>query len=496
MESRRNSIINNLDWVTIGVYMLLVILGWFSIYGAVYNFEEASFFDFSYRYGKQLVWIGFAVVIASVLLMLDSRLYNLLAYVVFPAMMLVLILMVIAAALNLKFVPDIKGSHSWVVLGPVSIQPAEFAKTATSLMLAKVMSEYGFTLSRFKHFCFALAIIFLPVVLIIAQHETGSALVYFSLMLVLYREGMPGIYLFLAFFSVVVFILSIRFGEVPIIPAIPDESYGLFLVMCITLLIQMAFLKIFSQDGKSALIVGAVSLFLFIVGYAIYKIWDYPVRFTYLGFAALAFTLCYCIFMRIKARVWSYLLIGLFGLMSIGFSNMADTAFDRLLPHQQTRIKVTLGMENDPKKAGYNVNQSMIAIGSGGLAGKGFLNGTQTKLKYVPEQDTDFIFCTVGEEHGFIGSFVVLGLFAFLLVRLVYLAERQRSLFSRIYGYCVASIFFFHIFINIGMVTGLTPVIGIPLPFFSYGGSSLWSFTILLFIFLRLDASRTEYFGD
>jgi len=205
----------------------------------------------------------------------------------------------------------------------------------------------------------------------------------------------------------------------------------------------------------------------------------------------------YLLSQAIRQRKWGYFLISLFVAGSIGFGHISDYAFNKILqPHQQTRIKVTLGMENDPKKAGYNVNQSMIAIGSGGLTGKGFLNGTQTKLKYVPEQDTDFIFCTVGEEHGFIGATLVLGLFLFLLIRLIMLAERQRSLFSRIYGYCVASIFFFHLFINIGMVIGLTPVIGIPLPFFSYGGSSLWGFTILLFIFLRLDASRMEYFGQ
>lgn len=496
MESRRNSILSNLDWVTIGIYLVLIILGWFSIYGAVYNFEDASFYDFSYRYGKQLVWIGFAVVIAGVLLMLDSRIYNLLAYVIFPAMMLVLIMMIVIALVDDKFVPDIKGSRSWLVLGSVSIQPAEFAKTATSLALAKLMSEYGFNLSNAKHFFMALALIFFPVVLIIAQHETGSALVYFALLLVLYREGMPGIILFLGFLSVVIFILSIRFDAVPVIEAVPDESYGLLLVMAIALIVQVALFKLYFQDNQSAMVVYGVSIALFLVGYVIYKVFDYPIRFTTIGYIALAFSLGYSIFMRVKQRIRGYALIGLFGLFCIGFSGMADKAFDSLMPHQQTRIKVTLGMENDPKKAGYNVNQSKIAIGSGGWFGKGFLNGTQTKLKYVPEQDTDFIFCTVGEEHGFVGSALVLGLFAFLLIRLIYLAERQRSLFSRIYGYCVASIFFFHLFINIGMVTGLTPVIGIPLPFFSYGGSSLWSFTILLFIFLRLDASRSEYFGQ
>ncbi len=496
MESRRNSILSNLDWVSIGIYLLLIIFGWFSIYGAVYNFEEASFFDFSYRYGKQLVWIGCAVVIASVLLMLDSRLYSLLAYVIFPLMMVVLLGMIIAGVIGLPFVPDIKGSKSWLVLGPISIQPAEFAKTATSLALAKVMSEYGFHINKWKHALVAATIILLPMILIIGQQETGSALVYSALCLVLYREGMPGIILFLGFMSAVIFIVSIRFGAVPVIPIIPDESYGLLLVMVLTIIFQVLFFKLFAQDHQSSFIVGGITAVLFLLGYIVYKVWDYPIHFTYIGYAALTLTFFYCIYMRIKRRMWSYLLIGAFGIGCVGMSNIADKAFDRLMPHQQTRIKVTLGMENDPKKAGYNVNQSMIAIGSGGFAGKGFLNGTQTKLKYVPEQDTDFIFCTVGEEHGFLGTFAVLGLFAFLLLRLIYLAERQRSLFSRIYGYCVTSIFFFHIFINVGMVTGLTPVIGIPLPFFSYGGSSLWSFTILLFIFLRLDASRTEYFGD
>lgn len=475
--------------MTIGIYLILVIMGWFSIYGAVYNFEEAPFWDFSFRYGKQLVWIGCAILIGTVLLMLDSRIYNVLSYVFYGFMIFLLILTIIIA-------PEIKGSRSWLVLGPVSLQPAEFAKTATCLALAKYMSNYGYNISRFRHWAPTAAIILLPMLLIILQQETGSALVYCCLLLVLYREGMNGIILFLGFLSVVIFILSIRFGAVPVIPELPDESYGLLLVMIIALVIQVLFLRIFMRDKKSALIVGGGVLFCFALGHILYKSFGVAVPFTKLGYVLIVLSFVYCIFMRIKHRLNKYILIGLFGFACVGFSNMADKAFDSLMPHQQTRIKVTLGMENDPKKAGYNVNQSMIAIGSGGLTGKGFLNGTQTKLKYVPEQDTDFIFCTVGEEHGFIGTATVLGLFLFLLIRLIMLAERQRSLFSRIYGYCVASIFFFHLFINIGMVTGLTPVIGIPLPFFSYGGSSLWGFTILLFIFLRLDASRTEYFGS
>ena len=227
----------------------------------------------------------------------------------------------------------------------------------------------------------------------------------------------------------------------------------------------------------------------------VYKIFHLNFKFTYVGYGIIAVKFIYLIVISFQKRLYTYFWIGLFAIASVGISSMSDMAFDKLKPHQQSRIRVTLGMENDPQKAGYNVNQSKIAIGSGGVSGKGFLNGTQTKLKYVPEQDTDFIFCTVGEEHGFVGSFVVMILFLILMLRLVFLAERQRSLFSRIYGYCVASIIFFHVAVNIGMVIGLTPVIGIPLPFFSYGGSSLWGFTILLFIFLRLDASRTEYFG-
>ncbi len=475
--------------MTIGIYLILVILGWFSIYGAVYNFEEAPFWDFSFRYGKQLVWIGCAIVIGIVLLMLDSRIYNVLAYVFYGAMILLLILTIFVA-------PEIKGSRSWLVLGPVSLQPAEFAKTATCLALAKFMSGYGYSIARMRDWMSTAAIIVLPMLLIILQQETGSALVYCCLLLVLYREGMNGIFLFLGFLSVVIFILSIRFGAVSVIPELPDESYGLLLVMIIALVIQALFIRIFMKDSKGALIVGGATVFFFTVGYILYKSFGFPVPFTYIGYGLIIASFIFCLVLRVKHRLNGYILIGLFGIACIGFSNMADKAFDSLMPHQQTRIKVTLGMENDPKKAGYNVNQSMIAIGSGGLTGKGFLNGTQTKLKYVPEQDTDFIFCTVGEEHGFIGSATVLCLFLFLLIRLIILAERQRSLFSRIYGYCVASIFFFHLFINIGMVTGLTPVIGIPLPFFSYGGSSLWGFTILLFIFLRLDASRTEYFGS
>lgn len=488
MSSRRINILSNIDWVTIAIYFLLVIAGWFCIYGAVYNMEEVPFWDFNYRYGKQLIWIGLASVIALFLMLLDSKIYNIFAYHIYALLLLLLLVTIFVA-------PEIKGSRSWLVLGPISLQPAEFAKTATALALAKFMSSYNFKLYNLRDASIVGLIIFIPFLLIILQNETGSALVYVSLLLVLYREGMPGIFLFLAFCLAVIFIVSIRFGAEPIISAFPEESYGLFLVMIFSLLVQILFLLIFEKNNKVPLIIFIASAVIFFVGTLVYKLADFSIKFTYLGFGVMGIVTLYLIFNAISERRKTFALIALFGLFAIGFSSLSETAFKSLLPHQQTRIKVTLGMENDPKKAGYNVNQSKIAIGSGGLTGKGFLNGTQTKLKYVPEQDTDFIFCTVGEEYGFVGSVTVLFLFLFLFLRLLFLAERQRSLFSRIYGYCVASIVFFHLTINIGMVLGLTPVIGIPLPFFSYGGSSLWGFTILLFIFLRLDVSRTEYFA-
>jgi len=337
-------------------------------------------------------------------------------------------------------------------------------------------------------------IILLPFCLIILQQETGSALVYATFLIVLYREGMPGLVLFLGVCLVIFFIVAIRFGQEPIIAAFPEESYGIFLVMVFTIVVQIGLLVAYRRNVIVSRNILIGNILLFGTSFCVYKFFDTPIQFTYIAGISITASVIYLIVTSIIHRKMAYTWIAIFMLCSTGYAHFADYAFENMLqPHQQIRIKVTLGMENDPKKAGYNVNQSKIAIGSGGFAGKGFLNGTQTKLKYVPEQDTDFIFCTVGEEHGFIGSLFVLIMFLILLLRIIYLAERQRSEFSRIYGYCVASIIFFHLAINIGMVLGLTPVIGIPLPFFSYGGSSLWGFTILLFIFIRMDASRMEY---
>ena len=478
---------HNIDWMTVIIYLLLVACGWVCIYGASYNFEDAAFYDLDYRYGKQLLWIGCAIVIAGMIMLTDSDIYNIFAYLIYGIFIVLLIVTVFAA-------PDIKGSHSWLVLGPVNLQPAEFAKTATCLALARLMSSYGFQFNRIKDAAIVAFVILLPTAIIILQNETGSALVYFALSIVLYREGMPGVILFGGFISVVYFIVAIRFGAESIIPALPDESLGIFLVIVLALAVHLFLVIIYMGDTDYAKQAGIADCLIFAFGYVAHTVFNFNVPFLTLAYAVLGINIAWLAVKSAKQWRLGYLPIAGFLVLSALFSHAADYAFNKILqPHQRTRIEVTLGMLDDPKKSGYNVNQSKIAIGSGGLTGKGFLNGTQTKLKYVPEQDTDFIFCTVGEEHGFAGCLVVLILYAAMLLRIIYRAEKQKDKFNRIYGYCVASILFFHVAINVGMVSGLTPVIGIPLPFFSYGGSSLWGFTILLFIFLRLDASNSEY---
>ncbi len=488
MGSRRTKFLASLDWVMISIYLILVVCGWVCIYGASYNFEDASFYDFSYRYGKQLVWFGMAIFIAGTLLLLDSEIYSVFSYGFYAFFILLLLVTLVVA-------PDIKGSRSWLVLGPVSLQPAEFAKTATCLCLARVMSTFGFQLNRLKDALVVAFVILLPFCIIILQNETGSALVYLALTIVLYREGMPGIFLFLGLCAVVFFIVAIRFGAVSIIPALPDESYGIFLVLLMALFIHGFLVVIYMHEEHYLRYQFMGMAAIFGIGLLLYLIFDLPVPFSILAYVALGIAVCALLWLAWEHWKMGYAVIALFLLGSAFYANISNYAFNNILqPHQQVRIAVTLGMVDDPKASGYNVNQSKIAVGSGGFLGKGFLNGTQTKLKYVPEQDTDFIFCTVGEEHGFIGCLFVLSLFMILLWRIICRAEKQQLVFARIYGYCVASILFFHLAINVGMVIGLTPVIGIPLPFFSYGGSSLWGFTILLFIFIALDAN-TRRFG-
>jgi len=413
---RGRSATASIDWITILLYALLVFLGWLSIFSASSGEEVGSLFDMSERYGKQAVWIGLSVVLAIVIIIIDAKFFSQFAFIFYVGMMIILVGV-------LLFGKTVAGSKSWFQIGGFAIQPAEFAKFATSLAIAKYMSTLNVDMRQLKTRVISIIILMVPAMLILLQNDTGSALVYFSFVLVLFREGISGAIIVLGVVMAVLFVLTLLFGEI-------------------------------------YLIAGLVSLFVIV------WVFSKKLRKQFkLSFAILA--------------------------LSTAFIFSVNYAYENVLaPHQKKRVNVLLNIEKDIHGAGYNVNQSKIAIGSGGLKGKGFRQGMLTRNNFVPEQDTDFIFCTVGEEWGFMGSSVVVLLFLMLLLRLIFLAERQRSKFSRVYGYGVASIIFFHFAINIGMTIGIAPVIGIPLPFFSYGGSSLWAFTILLFIFIKQDADR------
>ena len=486
MESRSiessPSVFRNLDWVTVVIYLLLVTAGAISIYAASYDFDNANIFDFAEFSGKQLRWIGLSLIIGFVILLLDYRIYEAYAYPIYGTVILILIATVFLS-------PNIKGSHSWLVFGPVSLQPAEFGKFATSLALAKLFDSYNFSLNaKPSNYFRALILIFLPVCIILCQKETGSALVYLSLIFVLYREGMSGFVLSAILLAVLFFVLAVKFMD----PFIMGLSLGEFSVLTIICVIYCLMLIFYCRDF---VIARNVTIGMATAGLAvtILELCGVQVNGLIFFFTLLGAAVVYTAIAMLRNHIRKFIVSIGFVLVSVGFLFSVNYVFDKILqPHQQTRILVLLGIEEDLRGVGYNVNQSKIAIGSGGIEGKGFLNGTQTKLKYVPEQHTDFIFCTIGEEQGFIGSSLVLMTFLVLILRLIYLAERQKSTFSRVYSYCVVSILIFHVCINIGMVIGLCPVIGIPLPFFSYGGSSLWGFTILLFIMLKLDASRKE----
>lgn len=473
----------SLDWWTILIYVALLAFGWISICGASYDFELAgNIFSFDSRSGMQLVWIGTSFVLGFVLLMLDDRIYDTFAYIIYGIFLILLFI-------TPFFARDIKGSLSWIKIGSFSIQFAEFAKCATALALAKYMSVYGYSMSRMREALMTCAIIFVPIILIILQKETGSALVYLAFFLVLYREGMPGSILFAGISAVTYFVVGVRYADVPMwhIPM----SAGQFIVLLLIFLFTLGLLRVYcGKTDKALKLITIYGIGSIVIAFC-FAYWVIPFDVTWVLLVLSLFIVGYLCYLALRDRVTNYFYIAMFTLVSLSFSYAVEPVLNEVLqPHQRVRIHVLLGLEDDPSGAGYNVNQAKIAIGSGGLMGKGFLNGTQTKLKYVPEQDTDFIFCTVGEEEGFWGASLVLLLFLALILRLIYLAERQPYAFGRIYGYAVMSVFLFHLFINVGMVLGLTPVIGIPLPFFSYGGSSLWGFTLLLFIFLRIDAGR------
>ncbi|MDD4088001.1 MAG: rod shape-determining protein RodA [Bacteroidales bacterium] len=412
----RESRVSSIDWLSLSLYLILMLLGWVMIYSAVYDENHSSIFDMSQRYGKQLLWIILSLFLGAVILMIDAKFFNVFAYPIYTFVMLMLVGV-------LLFGSTIAGSKSWFQIGGFAIQPAEFAKFATALALASYLGKLNRDLSLWKTRLTAFAIIGLPAVLILAQYDTGSALVFTVFILVLYREGMSGALMVIGGIAAFLFVLTLYFGQWYVI-----------------------------------------------------------------GGLAVLFGISLLMIRRNRSNITKMLAILVVG---VAFVFSVDYAFEKILePHQRTRINVLLGLEKDLMGAGYNVNQSKIAIGSGGFSGKGFLQGTQTKYNFVPEQSTDFIFCTVGEEWGFMGTTTVILLYLLLLSRLIILAERQRSAFSRIYGYGIASVLFFHFAINIGMTIGLVPVIGIPLPFISYGGSSLWAFSIMFFVFLKQDANR------
>lgn len=472
------SFFKTFDWFTLFLYLTLVVLGWFTIYAACYSLDEVSMFDLSRQSGKQAMWFGIAVFVIILILSIDAKTYMGFAPYLYIAVMGLLFITIFIGS-------EINGSHSWIKFGSFSIQPAEFGKFSTSLMVAWLFSQYGFKFTYVSDFLKVCFVVLLPVGLIILQNETGSALVYFSLVLLFYRQGMSGVFLWVSLCMVLIFVLGLIYGE----------ELMLFLIPFMTVSMLFGFVG----DVSNGLRLTGALILINVLYYACHHWLPLPeavthyIVYRWIGIIVCVGIIVYCLWLSLYERAHKYLVVAGFAILFIGFQYTVDFVFhDVLQDHQRGRIEVLLGLKEDLKGAGYNVNQAKIAIGSGGLTGKGYLQGTQTKLAYVPEQETDFIFCTVGEEQGFAGSAGLLFLYLVFIIRLVVLAERQRNIFSMVYGYCVACIFFFHVVINVGMVIGFMPVIGIPLPFFSYGGSGLLSFTILLFIFLKLDASRVE----
>ena len=470
---RTVNIWSGIDKTAIVLFLLLILMGWINIYAAVYNEEHSGLLDFSQRYGKQFLWIIASLILAVFIVIIDNRFYFFFSWIIYGICMLLLILVVI-------FGKEINGARSWFEFGSISLQPSELAKFGTALALSSYLNTRKQDLTKLAAIVPASAIIIFPAFLTLLQPDMGSAIVYFSLFLVLFREGMSPYIFVSGLLIIVLFFLTLLTNNITLTFA----------------LIIIAFILVWFTTRKWKLVLIGAGIYLLILGtvylldhYVIKSIGNELVIFISLILSGLV----YALYIYNK-RAISLLIIYLFLIGSITYENTVDYTFNNFLKsHQKERIDILLGFKTDFHGTGYNVNQSIISIGSGGIAGKGFLQGTQTKFKFVPKQSSDFIFCTVGEEWGFLGSGLLIGIYIFLLLRLIILAERQRSGFSRIYGYCVVSILFTHIFLNIGMAIGIVPVIGIPLPFLSYGGSSLWGFTILLFIFLRLDASRTEY---
>ena len=463
----RTRALSRIDWGVVLLYLLLVFMGWLSIYASAYTEAHPSIFDFSQRYGQQLLWISASLVLILVILLVDRRFYYAFAYIIY-----ILLLGVLLVVLFLGVAKH--GARSWLDFGFFKMQPSEFAKFATALALARFMGRAQFSRQSARDWFRVAILIGLPVLLILLQNDLGSAIVFSTFLLVCYREGMRGEVLLFLLFVAAIFIFELLF----------DRLYILLGLVLFSLLVYY-FLKHSVKATFRLLFLQGVALGVgYLLNLFLNKAWEWYI----LSLFPALFTVLYFLIQGLLSRSRSIAILGGLLAFSLLCSFSVDYVFNNVLDtHHQRRINDLLGIEDDPLGWGYNVNQSMIAIGSGGLWGKGFLEGTQTKFNFVPEQSTDFIFCTVGEEWGFVGSIVVLGLFLALLLRIVFVAERQKEAFHRIYGYCVASILFFHLSINISMTIGLFPVVGIPLPFFSYGGSSLWAFTILLFVLVKFD---------
>lgn len=470
----------SIDWKLVITYLLLIIIGWVNIYASIHSDGPSSIFDFNYRCGKQFVWILTSLGLAALILFaLNPQFWQSASL---PLYLAVLGLLVAVIFLGV----EVKGSRSWFEFGPVRFQPAEVSKITTSLLLAYVMSQTSFKITRLKDLMLVALVIGVPMLVILAESETGSALVYIGFIFVMYREGFSGWWLFCIGMAILLFILTLTaspvasllvlIGIIMVCGVISSGrletttwiNLGIFIILCLApWLMGLA---------KPESFLGKIKPMYVLTGLAV----------------------CAALFFIVKGyksrnRFLSLSSLGLIAGIALIFST--DFIFNNVLQdHQRKRIEVLLGMKDDPAGVGYNVNQSMIAIGSGGLVGKGFLNGTQTTFGFVPEQSTDFIFCTVGEEWGFLGCLLVIVLYVFLIWRIIVDAEKSRESFTRIYGYCVAACIFMHLFINIGMTIGLMPVIGIPLPLLSYGGSSLWAFTILIFIFVALYRQEKKYY--
>ncbi|MDR3297544.1 MAG: rod shape-determining protein RodA [Prevotellaceae bacterium] len=473
MYQRSSKVVSKVDWGIIFIWLALMAIGLVCIYATGYNEDNPSLLSASNRSRSQLLWICVACVIAVVVMVVEGRFYQYFATTLYA----VALLLIVA---TLIFGREINGSRSWLSLGPLSLQPVEFLKIATALVLAKVISAHGFRMHHPKDLLLLLLVVVLPMGMVLMQHDTGSALVFASFIIMFYRAGLKGWVVGLCLFVVGLFIASLLLEPLSIAIAVSALCFGMF----------MAFSRRYKYGFAAAGIVAALSLLLYfgarLAGWSLS-----PLAALTLAHVALAPVAAVYAWWHKMSRVF-FLIVFFF--MSVGVNYSVDYMFnDVLKEHQRRRINDLLGIESDLKGWGYNVHQSKVTIGSGGLTGKGFLEGTQTKGNFVPEQTTDFIFCTIGEEWGFMGAVAVVGLYLLLLLRILSLAEQQKSLFAKMYGYGVASILFFHVAVNIGMTIGIAPVVGIPLPFISYGGSSLWAFTILIFVLLKLDLGRYEY---